>query len=112
MDGGGSVLETGPRPAIDMPNVALTLKRGRLLADVSGSIKVDIFVDSYANHPPVNADSICTGHELEIAGGVKDEDQTLTGWTTTMAARDVMRVNIDEVTTITQCTVTLEADPT
>jgi hypothetical protein len=112
MDGGGSVLETGTRPPIDMPNVALTLKRGRLLADVTGSIKVDIFVDSFANHPPVDADSICAGHELEISGAIKDEDQTLTGWETTLAARAVMRVNIDSVSTITQCTVTLEADPT
>jgi hypothetical protein len=95
-----------------MPNVALTLARGALLADKIGSIKVDIWKDGYANFPPDNTDSICAGHEMEIASAIKDEDMTLTGWGTTLAARDILKYNVDSCTTITRCTVSLEAEET
>jgi hypothetical protein len=112
IDGGGAPITTGPKGVLRMPNIGLTLGRGALLADTTGSIKVDIWKDGYANFPPDNTDSICAGHELEISGAVKDEDTSLTGWGTTLAARDIVKFNVDSCSTITRCTVSLEASET
>jgi hypothetical protein len=112
IDGGGSAITTGPKGVLRLPNVALTWQRASLLADVSGSIVVDIWKESYANFPPDNTDSICAGHELTISGALKDEDVTLTGWDATTAARDILKFNVDSAATITKVTVHLEADET
>jgi hypothetical protein len=85
----------------------MAIAKGYLLADKTGSIKVDIWKDTYANYPPNNTDSICGGNELQIASGTKDRDVTLTSWTKTFAAGDILRYNVDSCTTITRCSVNL-----
>jgi hypothetical protein len=82
------------------------------MADQTGSIKVDVWVDSYANFPPTNADTITGANEPAISSGVKDVDTTLTSWGTTLAAGAIMRFNVDSCTTIERCTIELHADET
>jgi hypothetical protein len=86
---------------------AVTIASARLFADKTGSIKVDIWKDTYANFPPTNTDTITGANEPTIASGVKDQDVTLTSWTTTLSAGDVLRYNVDSCVTITRCLVSL-----
>jgi hypothetical protein len=107
IDGGGSAISTGIAGWVMVPH-DFTITGCWLLADQSGAIKVDIWADSYTNYPPDNTDTITGGNEPEIAAsGVKDEDTTLTDWTTDMSAGDILYYNVDSCTTIEKCLVVL-----
>jgi len=112
IDGGGSAITTGIKGYIEVP-FACTIKQVTLLADQSGAIKIDIWKCSYADYDvsthPVDADTITGANEPEIAAsGVKDQDATLTGWTVAIAAGDILAFNVDSITTIERCTLSLK----
>lgn len=107
LSGGGAVIPTGIRGYIRAP-YAMTLTKVTALADQTGSIVVDIWKDSYANFPPANADSITASAPVTISAGMKSEDATLTGWTTSIAVGDVLGFNVDSCSAITQCAIILE----
>jgi hypothetical protein len=86
---------------------AFTITGVTLLADVSGSIVIDIWKDTYANHPPTNADTICASAPPTITTATKSQDTTLTGWTLTVAAGSELKFLVESCTTITQCTLAL-----
>ncbi len=112
IDGGGSVIATGLHGDVEVP-FACTITSVRLFADQSGAVVIDLWVDSYANFPPTVADTITASAKPTIAAsGVKDEDTTLTSWTTALAKGDVIRYNVDSVATIERLTVSLGVDKT
>lgn len=106
IDGGGGVIQTGVAGDITIP-FACTITGAIALADVSGSIVVDIWKDSYANYPPTDADSITSSTPPTISTATKATDSTLTSWTTAIAAGDTLRYNVDSCSTITRCTISL-----
>jgi len=107
IDGAGSPITTGVKGYKSFP-VAGTITGWRLLADTTGSVVVDIWKATFANYPPVNADSITGGNEPEItAGNDSAEDTTLSGWTTSVSAGDVFGFNVDSILTITRLTLEL-----
>lgn len=87
---------------------ACTITGVTMLADVEGSIVVDIWKDTYANFPPTDADSITASAPPTITTATKSQDTTLTGWTVAVAAGDVLRFNVDSVTDTTRVTVVLD----
>lgn len=107
IDGGSSVLTTGQKGYKSIP-ITGTIAKIRLLADQSGSIVIDVWKDVFANYPPTNADTITAGAEPTLSGADSVEDTTLTGWTTTVTAGDVLGFNVDSVTTITRITLEIE----
>lgn len=107
IDGGGDVIATGIKGDIVIP-VACTIVKATLLADQTGSIVVDVWKDSYANFPPTGADSITASAKPTISSGVKSQDSTLTGWSTSLSAGDVLRFNVDSCSAITRCILVLE----
>jgi hypothetical protein len=106
IDGGGSAIETGAKGFIYVP-FACVITGVTLLADQAGSIVIDIWKDTYANHPPTDADSITAAAPPTIAAAVKSQDNTLTGWSKNVAAGDVLRFNVDSCTDIQYCTLIL-----
>lgn len=111
IDGGGSAITTGVKGFIEVP-FGCTITAVRLLADQSGSIVVDIWKDTYANYPPVDADSITASAVPTISATTKSQDTTLTGWTTAVAAGDILGFNVDSITTCTRVTVSLTVKKT
>lgn len=107
IDGGGSAITTGVKGDLEIP-FACTIQRATLLADQSGSIVVDIWKDTYANYPPTGADTITASAKPTISTATKSQDSTLTGWTTTIAAGDTLRFNVDSITTCTRVTLSLK----
>lgn len=105
-NGGGSAVPANSKGDLMIP-FACTITAVTLLADQSGSIVIDIWKDSYANYPPTVADSITAAAKPTITTAVKSQDTTLTGWTTTLAAGDTLRFNVDSATTITRCALIL-----
>lgn len=107
IDGGGGVIQTGVRGDLEVP-FNCTIIGVTAIADQSGSIVVDIWKDSYANYPPVNADSITASAPVTISSDTDSQDTTLTGWTTAISAGDILRFNVDSCSTITRCTISLK----
>lgn len=106
IDGGGSAIAAGEHGHLQIP-FACTITKATILADQSGSIVVDIWKDTYANFPPTNADSITASAPPTLSTAQKNEDATLTGWTTAVAAGDILAYNVDSVTTCERVIITL-----
>lgn len=109
IDGGGSAITTGIKGDI-VVDYACTAVAWTLLADQSGAIKIDIWKDTYANFPPTDDDSMCGGHEPEIAAsGVSAQDTDIADWSgEAIAAGSVLRFNVDSCTTIQRCTLSIK----
>ena len=111
IDGGGSAITTGEKGHLEIP-FACTINRVTMLADQSGSIVVDIWKDTYANFPPTDADSITASAPPTISSAQKSQDSTLSGWTTAIAAGDILAFNVDSVTDIQRVTISLKVTKT
>jgi hypothetical protein len=107
IDGGGAAIATGIKGDLEIP-FACTINQVTLLADQSGSIVVDSWKDTYGSYPPTGADSITASAKPTIASAAKSQDATLTGWTTSIAAGDILRFNVDSATSIQRCTLALK----
>jgi len=111
IDGGGQVIETGLKGYIRIP-FAATITKWTLLADQSGSIKIDIWKDSYANYPPTDVDTITAANEPELSSAIKAEDATLSGWTTSISAGDVLGFYVDSASIVERVILELEVTKT
>lgn len=111
-DGGGSVLTTGVKGDLLIP-FACTINSVTLEADQSGSIVIDIWKKTYTlDSPPTVANTITASALPTLAAHQSTQDTTLTGWTTAIAANDMLRFNINSVTTCTRVTLTLKVTKT
>lgn len=107
-DGGGSTLVVGSKVYVFMP-YAGTITKITLIADVSGSVVLDIWKDTYTNYPPTIADTITASAKPTLSSAQKGQDSTLTGWTKTFSAQDTFVINVDSCSTITKLTLIVEA---
>jgi hypothetical protein len=108
IDGGGSVITTGKKGVIVLDG-DYTVTGWTIIADQSGSIVVDVNRATYTNFPTTAS---IAGTELPTLSSVqKNEDLTLTSWTTTLSARDVLEFEVDSATTVTRVTVALRLVP-
>ena len=111
IDGGGSAITTGVKGDLVI-DYACTINSATLLADQSGSIVIDIWKDTYANFPPTVADTITASAKPTLSGAQKSQDTTLTGWTTSIAAGETLRFNVDSVATVQRVTLSLKVTRT
>jgi len=111
IDGGGSAITTGVKGYISVP-YACTINSVTLLADQSGSCVIDVWKDTYANYPPTVADTITAAAKPTISAATKSQDTTLTGWTTSIAADDVLGFNVDSASTLTRVHLILKVTKT
>lgn len=98
---GGSVLTSGTKVYIPIP-FACTIIDWTIIGDQSGSIVIDIWKDVYANAPPTIADVITASDKPTMTTAQKATGSSLTGWTTSIAAGDVLALVINSVTTLTR----------
>ena len=111
IDGGGSVITTGIKPNLPI-DFNCEIEQVTLLADVSGSIVIDIWKDTYNNYPPLVGDSITAAAKPTISGALKSKDATLTGWSKTITAGDILRFNLDSVASFKWCVLALKVRKT
>ena len=114
IDGGGSALTTGMKGY--RGSVRLHDHGATLLADQSGSVVVDVFRSTYSDFAPpthpVSGDKLTASAPPTISTATKSQDATLTGWTTSLAAGDVLGFNVNSATTITRVTCSLKVTRT
>lgn len=107
INGGGSVITTGVAGNGLYIPFACTITSVTMQANTTGSIVIDIWKDSYANFPPTVADSICGSAKPTITSSNKSQNSTLTGWTTSVSAGDILYFNVDSVSSISNVVLTL-----
>lgn len=101
IDGGGVVITAGTELDVQMP-WAMTLQSVTLLADQSGSLELDVWKDTYANYPPTIGDTITASALPTLTAAIKSTDAVLTGWTTSLAKGDCVRVHVNSAASITR----------
>lgn len=106
IDGGGAPIAAGLKGYAHVPfNGVIT--GWTILADVAGSIVIDVWKDTYANYPPVVGDTITAAAKPTVSGAVKATSTALTGWTTAVSKGDVIAFNVDSAATMTKATLVL-----
>lgn len=105
IDGGGSVLTTGAKGYLRVLRAG-TLIGWTLMADRAGSVQFDIFKSTFAGYPP--AASIVAAAPPLLSAADHGESSTLTGWTISVAAGDVLGFSITSVATIQRVTLQLD----
>lgn len=106
IDGGGSAITTGQKGHIMVP-FSCKVTGWDIVADQSGSIVIDIWKDTYANFPPTIADTITGTEKPTLSTATKNQDTSLTTWTTTMTEGEWLAYNVDSITTVTRVTVVM-----
>lgn len=108
IDGGGSVITTGFKQYLIIPyNCIIT--GWSVIGDVSGSIVVDVWKDTTI---PTVLDTIAGSEKPTLSSQQTNSDNTLTTWTTTVNAGDIIGFNVDSVNTITKATVIIKITKT
>lgn len=105
--GGGSEIPDDTKLWVEVP-FKCDIDRVTLLADQSGDIQIDLWVEVYANYPPTVANTITAAAVPAISADTDSQDSTLTGWTPAISAGAIMVGNVDSCTTITACACALK----
>lgn len=110
IDGGGSTISTGIKGDLEVP-FDCTVTGWTILADQSGSIVVDIWMDGYSDFPPTNVSSITGSEKPTLSSSAKNQDLTLTTWATVdLSKGDILRFNVDSVSSVQRVTIILRVE--
>jgi len=104
---GGQVLAVGAKAYVAEVPFNASITGWRIISPIAGSVVVDVWKDTYLNFPPTVADTIAGSEKPTLAAVVRNEDKTLTTWTTSVIAGDSLVFNIDSATTVTYLVVQL-----
>jgi hypothetical protein len=110
IDGGGLVITSGKKGAIEIP-FNCTIDKWTITADQTGSIVIDINKSTYSGYPTTS--SITASATPAISSAQKAQSSTLTGWTTSLLAGDILEFEVDATpTSITLATISLKVTKT
>lgn len=111
IDGGGAAITTGVKGYVSVP-YACTITGWDIFADQVGSIVVDVWKDTYVNYPPTVADTIAGTEKPTLTAAQKNQDTSLSTWTTAVSAGDVIGFSVDSAATVQRVTVIIRASRT
>lgn len=105
-DGGGSALTAGLSTEIEIPYIA-TIQSWNILSGLTGSIVVDVLKsNSYSTYPTFT--SIAGSEKPTLSSQQKNQDTTLSTWTTGLTSSNILKFNIDSASTVTKVYLTLK----
>lgn len=107
---GVNVITTNQSATIIMP-FAMTITGWTIVecsdTPVSSSIVVGVWKNTYANYPPTVADTIAGSEKPTLSTGTTGQDLTLTTWTTTVTTGDIIKFNVESVTSAKRIAITV-----
>lgn len=115
VDGAGSVITTGTKGFIYIPFQGTITAVTLLSTDAavtSGSIVIDIWKVAFASYPPTVSNTITASDIPAISSATNSQDTTLTGWTKTVNAGDVIAFHVNSVTSLLRVTLVLTVSKT
>lgn len=101
IDGGGSAITTGVKGYVTIPYSG-TITGWDIFSDVSGSIVVDVWKTNYADAPPTISDTIAGSEKPTLSSSQKNQNNSLSTWTTSVTAGDIVAFNVDSASTVTR----------
>lgn len=108
IDGGGAPIATGVKGDL-ICDFNGTIQNVTMVADQSGSCVVDVWKAAYTlDTPPTVANTITASAKPTLSSHSTSKDSTLTGWTTSISAGDVIRFNVDSATTVQRVLVSIK----
>jgi len=111
IDGGGSAIATGVKGYVEVP-FDCYIEEQTLGADQAGDLVLDLWLDSYANFPPLVGDTITASAKPTLSSSDKDQDSTLTGWTRQLTKGQWLGVKVDSAATVEFATLSLKVRKT
>jgi hypothetical protein len=102
IDGGGSVPATGIKGYVICP-FGGTIIGWNIVGNVTGSAVVDVYKIAYGATLPTS--SIAASAKPTLSSAKVNNDTTVTGWTTAVAANDIFGFNLDSISAITKLNV-------
>lgn len=110
IDGGGAPVSSGSKGTVEIP-FNCTINRVTLVGDASGTVTVDLKKCDYATFP--STVSITNGTPPALTAARKSQDSALTGWTSTLAAGDILEYTVPTTaTSVTRLSVLLKVTRT
>ncbi len=109
IDGGGNVISTGVKGYVTIP-YNCTITGWDIFADQVGSCVIDLWKDTYANFSPNISDSITGSEKPTLTSAQKNQDNSLSTWTTSISAGDIIAFNVDSATTVTRVNVIIKVN--
>jgi hypothetical protein len=110
-NGGGSAITTGIKGDLKV-DFNCTVTAWTLLADQSGSVVVNVWKVAQASYPATSGNKITASAPPTVSSATYATSSTLTGWTTSIAAGDCLRFNVDSITTCTRAVLILKVTKT
>jgi hypothetical protein len=98
IDGSGGTITSGIKGYVQIP-YACTINSWRIIATVSGSTVIDVWKTASPTIPTV-ANTITGTAKPTLSVAQTSASSTLTGWTTAIAANDILAFNVDSATTV------------
>lgn len=95
---GGTVVPTTGSKGYGLVPYSATILKWTLLADVSGSAQITLKKCTYSGFPSTT--SIVASAPPALVAQQKNTDSTLTGWTTSITAGDIIEAILDSISTI------------
>ena len=99
IDGSGGTITIGQKGYIQIP-YACTIDSWRIIANASGSIVVDVWKAAAPTIPTVANVITASAKPTLTAPQQTSASSTLTGWTTSVAANDIIGFNVNSATTV------------
>jgi hypothetical protein len=107
VDGGGSTITTGVKGYVEIPYSG-TITSWTITSDQSGSCVIDVWKDTYANYPPTIADTIAGSQKPTLSSAVKNQNNALSAWTTSVNAGDFIGFNVDSASAVTKVNLSIK----
>jgi hypothetical protein len=98
IDGSGGTITSGIKGYVQIP-YACTINSWRIIANASGSTVIDVWKTASPTIPTV-ANTITGSAKPTLSVAQTNASSTLTGWTTSIAANDILAFNVDSATTV------------
>ena len=102
-DGGGSDILVGSKTQISLP-YNLIISSWTILSDSVGSIVIDVWKSDYSTYPPTAANSITGTEKPTLSSSDKNNDNSLTTWTTNITSGDTLIFNVESCSGIKNVT--------
>jgi hypothetical protein len=104
IDGGGTAIGTGAKGQLSVP-MNCTITGWVLTSDQSGSAVVDVLTSTYGAFPTTN--SIASSDKPTLATAQKNENLSISVWSTALTAGQQLQFNVNSASTVTRLNLTL-----
>lgn len=109
IDGAGSDITTGVKSDIVIP-YNMTIIGWTVISQQTGDIVIDVWKSDYLNFPPTSPNSISGSEKPSLSDSTKNQNFSLSTWTTSVSAGDIIRFNVESCHSITNVTLVIEGN--